>query len=107
MQRSITTLLAVILSCVLSFGVASAAQTKVAPKLDGLLNINTATVDELQMLPGIGPAIAKDIVAYRQAKGPFKNVAELDKVKGIGKKKFEAVKPYCALEGKSTLKVMK
>jgi competence protein ComEA len=107
MQRSMVTILAMCLVCVLSSGVAFAAQSKAAPKLEGVLNINSATADEFQMLPGIGPAMAKDIVDYRQAKGPFKNVADLDKVKGIGKKKLEAIKPYCALEGKSTLKVMK
>lgn len=83
------------------------AAAKAAPKLQGVLNINTATVEELQMLPGIGPAIAKDIVKYRTEKGPFKALADLDKVKGIGKQKLEGVRPYCALEGASTLKVMK
>lgn len=88
-------------------GAAPQAVSKAVPKLQGVLNVNTATVEELQMLPGIGPAIAKDIVKYRTEKGPFKAIADLDKVKGIGKQKLEGIRPYCALEGASTLKVMK
>lgn len=90
-----------------AMGAAPQTAAKAAPKLEGVLNINTATAEELQMLPNIGPAIAKDIVKYRTEKGPFKSVADLDKVKGIGKKKLDAIKPYCVLEGNSTLKVMK
>ena len=99
MKQVTIALSTVILLCVLLMGA--------APKLQGALNINTATVEELQMLPEIGPAIAKDIVKYRTEKGPFKSIADLDKVKGIGKKKLEAIRPYCVLEGASTLKVMK
>lgn len=75
--------------------------------LEGQLNINTATEVELQMLPGIGKKKAQEIVAYRKAHGEFKNVSDLDKVKGIGKKKVNVLKPFCMLEGKSTLKVVK
>ncbi|HQP31461.1 MAG TPA: helix-hairpin-helix domain-containing protein [Deltaproteobacteria bacterium] len=106
MKRFMVIVSAVLLCAVLA-SVALAAFPKEAHKVEGVLNINSATVDELKMLPGVGPGIARDIVAYRQAKGPFKNVADLDKVKGIGKKKFEEIKPYCTLEGKSTLKVIK
>ena len=48
------------------------------------VNINTAEVDELDMLPGIGPVKAKAIVDYRSTHGAFKDVEELDKVGGIG-----------------------
>ena len=106
MKRFMVIVSAVLLCAVLA-SVALAAFPKEAHKVEGVLNINSATVDELKMLPGVGPGIARDIVAYRQAKGPFKNIADLDKVKGIGKKKLEEIKPYCALEGKSTLKVIK
>ena len=50
----------------------------------GMLNINTATSAELEALPGIGPALAKRIIDFRQSNGAFKNLAELDAVSGIG-----------------------
>ena len=45
-------------------------------------------------LPGIGETAAERIIAFRQENGPFKNNTELLKVKGIGKKKLEQIKPY-------------
>ena len=49
-----------------------------------LLNINTASVHELDTLPGIGEVLAERIVEYRQTHGPFASVDELDHVEGIG-----------------------
>lgn len=49
-----------------------------------LIDVNTADVDTLVELPGIGPALAGRIVAYREANGPFRSLADLDKVSGIG-----------------------
>lgn len=60
-----------------------------APYVDtdgGLLNINTAGAEALTLLPGIGPAKAEAIVAYRAAHGPFSSGEELLEVKGIGPK---------------------
>lgn len=57
------------------------------------VNLNTATEAELDTLPGVGPATAKAIVAYRTEKGSFKDLEELKNVKGIGQKKFEKLKP--------------
>ncbi len=48
------------------------------------VNVNLATLQELQGLPGIGPVTAERIIQYRQEKGPFKSVDQLVKVKGIG-----------------------
>ena len=56
------------------------------------VNINTATATELEALPGIGPAKAKAIVAYRQQNGQFKTVEDLKKVKGIGEGIFSKLK---------------
>ena len=58
------------------------------------LNINTASASELELLPGIGPAIAERIVNYRASNGQFQSVDELDNVKGIGPKILETIKPY-------------
>ena len=53
-----------------------------------LVNLNTATVDQLESLPGIGPALAQRILDYRQEHGPFRSVEDLTKVSGIGEKRL-------------------
>lgn len=62
------------------------------------ININTATWEELTLLPGVGEAIAKDIVAYRNLHGRFTSISQLDEVKGIGEGKLAAIKDYIILE---------
>lgn len=59
----------------------------------GLLNLNTATVEELQKLPGIGPTTAKAIVRFREKSGPFRCVEDLLAIRGITKKKLEKIRP--------------
>lgn len=58
-----------------------------------IININTATQGRLELLPGIGPALAARIVAYRDEHGPFASVDELDRVKGIGSRTLERIRP--------------
>jgi competence protein ComEA len=58
------------------------------------IDINRATADDLQKLPGIGPSLAKRIVAYRNKHGPFRRVEDLMAIKGIGFKKWEMIRPY-------------
>lgn len=55
-----------------------------ATVFDELVDMNTATVEQLSELPGIGPALAQRIVDYRNANGPFKSFDDLDLVSGIG-----------------------
>ena len=55
---------------------------------DGLININTADINQLTTLPGIGPALAERIVSYRETNGLFNSVEEIRKVSGIGEKRF-------------------
>jgi len=62
------------------------------PSPDAPLDLNTAGVDELTALPGIGPTIAGRIVAYRDETGPFTSVEELTDVEGIGEKKLEDIR---------------
>jgi len=57
------------------------------------VNINTANADELATLAGIGKVKAEAIVAYRTTNGNFKTVEDLTKVKGIGNKNIEKIKP--------------
>ncbi len=61
------------------------------------LNINTASVSELDTLPGVGPSTAQKIVDDRTANGPFKRVEDLMRVSGIGEKKFESLKDYVSV----------
>ena len=56
-----------------------------------LININTATAEELEQLPGIGPSTAQKIVSDRMANGSFKSPDDLKRVTGIGDKKFETI----------------
>lgn len=63
----------------------------------GLVNINRATVEELQALSGIGEATARKIVADREANGPFSSLEDLMRVSGIGEKKFAALKDSLCL----------
>lgn len=58
----------------------------------GKININTATVSQLDSLPGIGPVYAQRIVDYRTASGPFTSLEQIQNVKGIGPKTFEKFK---------------
>ena len=56
------------------------------------VNINTAGVEELVTLPGIGKAYAERIVEYRQKNGPFKKVEDILNVRGIGEKTFDRIR---------------
>jgi len=65
-----------------------------------LLDLNTASKEELRSLPRVGPVLAQRIVDYRAQIGAFGQVEELKKVKGIGDKTFEKIKPYVSLKNK-------
>ncbi|HPR54111.1 MAG TPA: helix-hairpin-helix domain-containing protein [Deltaproteobacteria bacterium] len=68
----------------------------------GVINVNTATAEQLTMLPGIGEKTAKAILSYRQANGPFKTLDEVAKVKGISKKKLDKLRQNLSIQGPNT-----
>ena len=64
----------------------------VKPQPSGPININTASALELEALPRIGSVIAQRIIDYRKKNGPFKTIAEIQNVSGIGPKTYEQLK---------------
>lgn len=64
-----------------------------APPSADLININTATLEQLDSLPGIGPTTAQKILDYRTAKGPFQRIEDIMNVSGIGPATFDKLKP--------------
>lgn len=61
---------------------------------NGLININTATKEELQTIDGIGEAKAKNIITYREKNGSFKTIEDIKNVEGIGDTLYETIKIY-------------
>lgn len=81
-----------------------AAEKAAKSGLSGKLNINTATAEQIDMLPGLGMARAQAIIDYRNTNGNFKKIEDLQNVKGIKEKKTEKFKDYIIFEGETTLK---
>jgi competence protein ComEA len=73
-------------------------------QITGTLNLNTATEDQLTMLPGVGPTKAERVLAYRGKHGKFHRVADLRRVKGFGYKTVKKLTPYLAVAGSTTLR---
>lgn len=63
----------------------------------GSINVNTASAEELQALPGIGPAIAGRIVTYRKEHGGFRTIDDMTEVKGIGPRILDRIRPFVVI----------
>lgn len=74
------------------------SQLKTKPSVDFPIDLNKATLDELTALPGVGKITAQRIIEFRLANSKFTSVEELLKVKGIGPKKFQKLKPLVRVE---------
>jgi len=82
---------------------ASGASSASTPTVEGVVNINTATEDELQRLPRVGPSRASAIVALRTRVQRFRSVDDLLRVRGIGRASLRRLRPYVTLNGETTL----
>lgn len=91
LHRTVAIGMAVVMAALMaaSPAVVAAAEAAPADKID----LNSATVDQLTSLPGVGPTLAGRIVAYREEAGRFGSIDELLNVKGIGEKNFQKIEP--------------
>jgi competence ComEA-like helix-hairpin-helix protein len=98
MRKSLPILLTAIV--IASIGLTSFAAE---PAPSGVVNINTADVAQLSLLPRVGARAAQRIVDYRKEHGNFQKATDLMQVKGFGDKTFERLSSYITVEGKTTL----
>jgi competence protein ComEA len=92
-----------LLAGALAAGLAIALAGAPARAAEGVVNVNTATLEELARLPGIGEAKARAILELRKERGAFRSVDQLRDVKGIGDAALERIRPHVVTEGKTTL----
>lgn len=78
---------------------ATGAPADTVPPEPEILDLNSATAEQLQTLPGIGPVIASRIIAYREQVGPFRTVGELMNVNGIGEKTLGEIWDFVTIGG--------
>lgn len=105
MKATLASLCLGLLCCLPAVGHASPPRSVallVTPVLEGRVNLNTATKEQLMLLPGVGPATAEKLLAYR-AQRRFGRVSHIMRVKGVGKKTYARLRPYLAVDGDTTL----
>lgn len=91
------------ITAALALALALVALPAFAAEAGGTVNVNSASVEQLQLLPNVGPALAQRIVEHRDKNGAFKTAEDLMLVRGIGEASFARLKPYVATSGSTTL----
>ncbi len=97
--------LALAVLCSAGFALAAGPAPAADSALVGVVNVNTASAEELQLLPGVGESRARAIVALRKQRGGFKKVEDLVEVKGIGAVALERLRPFVTTMGKTTARI--
>ena len=95
LRRFVATGLALTMAALLLVSGTATAAGKPAPTAK--VNLNTASVEQLTTLPGVGPKLAARIVEYRQKSGTFRSTQELINVKGVGEKSFAKIEPWLSV----------
>jgi competence protein ComEA len=102
MRKSLPVLITAFL--IASIGAAAfAADAQANAAATGVVNINTAGVTQLSLLPRVGLKAAQRIVDYRKEHGPFQKVTDIMQVKGFGDQSFERLSAYITVDGQTTL----
>lgn len=91
-------LISLFLGCFIYFFTSFKDTIKIENKTTGQININNATINEINKLSGIGDVLARRIIEYREKNKGFKNINELKKIKGITAKKFEKIRKHITIE---------
>src|SRR5947209_5398365 len=102
MRKSLHFLIAALVVLAVA-GSAIAAENAAASSHPGVVNINTAEVSQLSLLPRVGTKAAQRIVDYRREHGPFKKTTDLMQVKGFGEKSYERIAALLTVDGKTTI----
>lgn len=103
-MRKIITISTILGICLLANLNMLLAQTNTQDPPQGVVNINTATQQQLMLIPGIGIKKAQAIIESRQQR-PFQRVEQITRVKGIGQGIFRRIRPFIVVEGDTTLTV--
>ena len=82
---------------------AKAAAATGSADASGVINVNSASAEQIAFLPRVGIKLAERVVEYRKSNGPFKKIEDLMEVKGVGEKLFVALKPHLTVSGSTTL----
>jgi competence protein ComEA len=105
MLRGAALIAAMALLAAAPVGAAESPAGSGATSLSGVVNVNTANVEQLTLLPGVGPTRADAIIAYRKEHGAFKRPEDLMQVRGIGERAFEKLRSHVAISGKTTARM--
>jgi competence ComEA-like helix-hairpin-helix protein len=103
MRKSLPIFIALFLVATMSAAAMPADNAPAPAATAGVVNINTADVAQLSLLPRIGTKVAQRIVDYRSEHGAFAKTSDLMQVKGIGDKSFKNLSSYLTVDGKTTL----